>query len=220
MHTMLSSTAELQAYNQAPSTQPERVSIKSTLHIDRGKIIQGRDDATHQISVEARRKRKAQLATVPFCSSRGRADSMVFRRLSRSSLSGVSWTASAETAGWTITSTPARLWYRKNSFLLGIKRPVPRIVTGTIGTFALLAIETGPFLNSRSAPSGLRVPSGKMKIEAPSCNVDTHCRKAAIWDLLSSRSMVIVPVLFIAQPTTGIFKMDAFETHLKDLNRW
>ena len=71
---MLSSTAELQAYNQAPSTQPERVSIKSTLHIDRGKIIQGRDDATHQISVEARRKRKAQLATVPFCSSRGRAD--------------------------------------------------------------------------------------------------------------------------------------------------
>ena len=64
------------------------------------------------------------------------------------------------------------------SFLLGIKRPVPRIVTGTIGTFALLAIETGPreraeaessrcledplgstpFLNSRSAPSGLRVP--------------------------------------------------------------
>ena len=36
--------------------------------------------------------------------------------------------------------------------------------------------------------------------------------------LLSSRSMVIVRVLFIAQPTTGIFKMDAFETHLKDLD--
>ena len=38
--------------------------------------------------------------------------------------------------------------------------------------------------------------------------------------LLSSRSIVMVLALFIAQPMTGIFKMDAFDTHLKgiDLN--
>ena len=36
---------------------------------------------------------------------------------------------------------------RKYSFLAGIKRPVPKMVIGTIGTFARFAMDTGPRLN-------------------------------------------------------------------------
>ena len=35
----------------------------------------------------------------------------------------------------------------KYSFLAGIKRPVPKMVIGTIGTFARFAMDTGPRLN-------------------------------------------------------------------------
>mmetsp|Transcript_107941 Transcript_107941/g.262129 ORF Transcript_107941/g.262129 Transcript_107941/m.262129 type:complete len:249 (+) Transcript_107941:128-874(+) len=148
------------------------------------------------------------------------ADSMVPRTRSMSSPSAAFCTSSAEMGGWITIRTPGRLKYRRYSRLLGIRRPVPLIVIGTMGVFPRFAIAKGPFLKSMRAPSLLRVPSGKTKMEVPFFKVSTHWRKACTWDLLSSRSMVRVLVALIAKPTSGIFRMLCFDTHLNGWLTW
>mmetsp|Transcript_56348 Transcript_56348/g.145054 ORF Transcript_56348/g.145054 Transcript_56348/m.145054 type:complete len:204 (-) Transcript_56348:610-1221(-) len=150
----------------------------------------------------------------------GRADSMMPRTLLTSSPSSMLCTSFALTIGCTTSSTPALLVYMRYSFLLGIMAFVPLMVIGTMGTPARLAMEKGPFLKLIREPSGLRVPSGNTKIDVPALSVSTQVRNACIWDLRSSRSMVMVLAAFIACPTTGIFVIEAFDTNLKGLLRW
>mmetsp|Transcript_53 Transcript_53/g.119 ORF Transcript_53/g.119 Transcript_53/m.119 type:complete len:200 (-) Transcript_53:128-727(-) len=145
---------------------------------------------------------------------------MVLRTRLMSSSSGVFCTSSADIIGWMTTCTPGLLRYRRYSRLLGIIRPVPLIVMGTIGVPPRLAMPKGPFLKSRRSPSLLRVPSGNTKIEVPFFSASTHLRKACSCDLRSSRSMVRVLVAFIAVPTPGIFRIEFFDTNLNGCDMW
>ena len=76
---------------------------------------------------------------------------------------------------------------------------------GTIGTPACIARWKAPFLNGASFGVSVRVPSGEMQIDLPSCLIASTSGSIALIALLpSARSTKTVPPHSISLPRMGM----------------
>src|SRR6266705_862985 len=91
-----------------------------------------------------------------------------------------------------------------------ITRCAPEHTIGTIGTPALIAIITAPFLNSCRRLSGLRVPLGEIKNDCPALSASVAFSTLEIADPRALRLTGMNCAAKKACPTIGHLKSDSF----------
>src|SRR5258708_39999232 len=89
-------------------------------------------------------------------------------------------------------------------------RWAPEQAIGTIGTPALIAITTAPFLNSCRRPSGLRVPSGQIKNDCPALSASVACSTLETADSRDLRLTGMKGADEKTCPTIGHLESDSF----------
>ena len=80
------------------------------------------------------------------------------------------------------------------------------MLTGRIGAPVSSARTKPPFLNGRSSPVGLRVPSGAIQIGTPLASFAFASWRLAIARSVFLRSIEMNPAALIAPPKTGTSK--------------
>ena len=90
---------------------------------------------------------------------------------------------------------------------------VPDTARGTTSTPASIASRNAPSRNSPTEPSGLRVPCGKRRTESLRSSRSRSSSIAFRALSLLPRSTSTSPATRICQPSSGMSKMDFFDSH-------